>query len=72
MPKHHKSPVPRSCGVAGIAPPGRPTPFLARMIVVTLSNGQRLAYPVCHLPSALGPVDEALGYLSNPTGIAPP
>jgi ketosteroid isomerase-like protein len=42
------------------------------MIAITLSDGLRLTYPVCHLPSALAPVDEALGYLSNPTGLPIP
>jgi hypothetical protein len=66
-------PVPDpSCGVRGIAPPGKPAPFLARMVEVTLSTGQRLAYPVCHLPPALAPVDQALAYLSNPSGLAIP
>ena len=66
-------PVPDpSCGVAGIAPPGKPAPFLARKVEVTLSTGQRLSYPTCHLPAALTPVEAALSYLSNPSGLAIP
>jgi hypothetical protein len=66
-------PVPDpACGVAGLAAPGRPAPFLAREIEVTLSTGQRLSYPTCHPPGSLALLEAALDYLSNPTGLPPP
>jgi len=66
-------PVPDpSCRVAGLPLPGKTAASLARKVEVTLSSGQRLSYPACHLPSALEPAEQALGYLSNPSGLAIP